>query len=396
PIDRRGMPRPEMVNVGLLLEDGSAAGDDDWLPLAGVSADDNYSLTFTSGTTSRPKGVIHRVGSLIQSALAFNRAVGLGPHTRLFHVLPMAYMAGFLNTILCPFLAGGTVVLGPAFNVKLALRFWESPMAHGVNTLWLVPTILATLLKADRSRAGIQYCRQSVETALVGTAALPVTLKDDFEAKYDVPLLESYGLSETLFVTTNTLGDGPVAGAAGRPLPGVDLEVMTDPRADSAAAGGEIMIRAPWLMVGYLDPATGRPDPLEFGAWFASGDYGHLDDEGRLFITGRKKDLIIKGGVNLSPRAVEEVLLEHEAVEEVAVVGRPHDFYGEEPVAVVVLGPGFGLASVEPELKDLCGRNLSDLQAPAAYVAWEALPKSVTGKVQKTVIRRRLAEAAAR
>lgn len=360
----------------------------DFQPFEGVDPADLFSLSFTSGTTSQPKGVPHRIDRLFAAAGAFNEALGFGPHTRLYHVLTMAYMAGFLNTLLCPFLAGGSVVLGAAFEPTLALRFWEAPVRHQANTLWIVPTMAAALVKIDRDPRGPKHCEQGIERICIGTAPLPQQLRQDFEAKYGVRLLESYGLSEVLFVATDTAANPAPDGSVGPPLPGVQLRFVDDAAQDlPRGQDGEILIRTPFLMAGYLDYETSLPRPPDAEQWFSSGDVGHLSPHGLLFITGRKKDLIIRGGVNISPRVVEEALLASEDVVDAAVVGAPHTFYGEEVVAVIKLEQGRELEQVKPTLTALCKEQLSPLSVPARYVALDAFPVSSTGKVQKNKLR---------
>jgi long-chain acyl-CoA synthetase len=346
-----------------------------------ISEDDLFAITFTSGTTGQPKGVPHRVRSLFTAATLFNEAVGFGPDHRFYHVLAMSYMAGFLNTLLCPFVAGASVAISRPFDAQLALEFWKAPMQFGVNTLWLVPTILATLLRVDRDSNGVGYCRQHVRVVCCGTAPLPAKLKSEFEAKYGVELLESYGLSETLFVSANCFKVPRYSGSTGPVLPTVTVRVGDD---------GEILIRTPTMMSGYLDYTTFQPDPSTVPEWFPSGDLGSLDTEGNLYITGRKKDLIIRGGINISPRHVEEVLLEHEAVVEAAVIGLPHAFYGEEVAAALRLKPGRTFDTVMPSLEAHAKANLSPTAVPSKWFALDEFPRSSTDKVQKNQLRESL------
>jgi long-chain acyl-CoA synthetase len=346
--------------------------------LDSISENDLFAITFTSGTTGLPKGVPHRVGSLFSAAALFNGALEFGPQHRFYHVLAMSYMAGFLNTLLCPFLAGSSIVVSRPFDARLALEFWKAPMQYGVNTLWLVPTILSSLLRADRSVAGAEYCRQSVKIACCGTAPLPARLKREFETKFGVELLESYGLSETLFVSTNCLKARRHPGSTGPVLPRVTVRIGDD---------GEVFIRTPTMMSGYLDYKTLQPDAAAVPEWFPSGDLGNLDAEGNLYITGRKKDLIIRGGINISPRHVEEILMEHEAVAEAAVVGLPHEFYGEEVAAILRLKPGQTLDAARPSLEAYAKAKLRPAAVPSKWFSMDDFPRSSTGKVQKQQLR---------
>lgn len=370
------------------LEDCPEPGAEGWRPLEGVTGDGLFTITFTSGTTSLPKGVPHRANSLLKSALLFNEAMGFGPDHRFYHVLPMAYMAGFLNTLLCPFLAGGSLVLGGTFDARRALDFWSVPASCGVNTLWLVPTMLTSLMRVDRDPVGRDYCRTKVQTVCVGTAPLERKLKRDFEAKYGVELLESYGLSETLFVALNRPAVERRDGSVGRVLPGVEVKVSgEDGQPVPPGVDGELHVRTPTHMVGYLDPATRQPAAVATAAWFPSGDVGHLDEDGYLFITGRKKDLIIRGGLNISPRAVEDVLHEHPAVDRAAVVGVPDAFYGEEVVAFLRLKAGHPLSDVRADLLRFCREQLNAMSVPSRVYEVEDFPSSSTGKIRKNELR---------
>ncbi|OGV42615.1 MAG: hypothetical protein A2X46_04950 [Lentisphaerae bacterium GWF2_57_35] len=338
---------------------------------------DVYSLNFTSGTTGLPKGVPHRVADLFAAARAFNLHTDIGSNHRIYHILPMSYMAGFLNTLICPFVAGGSVVVNHPFSPQTLFQFWGGVCQYQVNTLWLVPTMLSALLRADRDSFASEYCRLNIRLVCVGTAPLPAKLKSDFEKAYGIKLYESYGLSETLFVAGNTPSMDFKAGSVGCALSGVAIRIAQD---------GEIMIQAPWTMPGYFSYDLQRPDVLSH-SWFPSGDIGHLDEDGYLFITGRKKDLIIRGGQNISPRSVEEVLETHSDVLQVGVVGIPHAFYGEEVVAVVLLKPGLSIEVLKAELDAKCRQELSFASIPTRYVQCKEMPMSVTGKLQKNKLR---------
>jgi acyl-CoA synthetase (AMP-forming)/AMP-acid ligase II len=361
--------------------------------LESIDAEALFSITFTSGTSALPKGVAHRVGSLLDNARVFNELLGLTEDHRFLHVMTMGYMAGFLNTLLCPFMAGASVVLAPAFNPQTPFRFWVGVREHQANTFWLSPTMAAALVALDRDPAGPAYAREHLRVVSVGTAPLSLRIRRDFERKYGVPLLESYGLSELLLLTSNTPQGPRLEGSVGQLLPGVEVRIVDEQGAETTG-DGEICVRTPHVTAGYLDYATGNPTPFDRAAWFPTGDVGHLDAAGQLFITGRKKDLIIRGGVNISPRAIEEVLLEHPAIEQIAVVGLPHPFYGEEVVAAVILRPGRALDQERDSLKASCAARLSATSVPARFVQLDALPMSANGKVQKNILRERLSQEA--
>ncbi|MRR14366.1 hypothetical protein EG833_02835, partial [archaeon] len=146
------------------------------------------------------------------------------------------------------------------------------------------------------------------------------------------------------------------------------------------------LVKTPYVMAGYLDFKTGRPDPL-YGDWFRTGDIGCLDTEGNLFITARKKDLIIRGGINISPRTIEEIIIGHPSVDQAAVIGVPHEFYGEDIVALIKLKPGFSFDDERSEIEDRCKQGLSMASMPSRIEAIEYFPMNTTGKIQKNILR---------
>lgn len=223
-----------------------------------VRFDDLYSLTFTSGTTGMPKGVSHLIRTLVQCACVFNDSVGIESRHRFYHILPMGYMAGFLNNIICPMVQGASIVIDHPFDARMALNFWQKPAKYGVNMMWLVPSILATLLKTDRGRFGEQYCSASVDFICVGTAPLSTRIKKQFEDRYKVALLESYGLSETLFVSTNSKKYLFVDGFAGKLLDGVNISVVDESGKQLlSGAEGNIKIQSAYMFVGYMNETSG-------------------------------------------------------------------------------------------------------------------------------------------
>lgn len=342
-------------------------------------ADPDALLTigFTSGTTATPKGVAHRARSLFAAAAAFAEQLEFDPDDRFLHLLPMSYMAGFLNSLLCPFVAGASVVLVPPFDNRTLLRFWKPIVEHDVTRLWLTPTIVAALLQVDRDPAGPQHAATRIRTISSVTAPLPRRAAEEFEARYGARLYESYGLSELTFVTTDAPPLDSLPGSAGRLLPGVEAR---------EAADGELLVRSPYAMAGYVGD-DGEPDGATSPEWFPTGDLGRVDEHGFLFVTGRKKDVIIRGGMNVSPRAIEETLERHPAVTAAAVVGVPHDVLGEDVVAAVVLTEGRTLEGERASLLALCREHLPPTSVPGAIAAVESLPRNATGKVRKEAVR---------
>lgn len=357
-------------------------------PFDGVAPDDTLTIVYTSGTTARPVGVVHRISSLVDNARLFNTTVGIGPENRFYGILAMTYLGGYYNLLLLPYVAAASVVLSDVFNAASALTFWSTAEKHGVNTLWVVPTIMSILLELDRSETGATWARRAVRLALVGTAPLAPTTRRAFEQRYGVRLYENYALSETTFLTTNRPGDDIAPGSVGRPLEQVALRIVRDEGTEaSTGEEGEIQVRTPFLMERYHTDSPDRAGLPLIGGWFPTGDLGRLDEHGELFVTGRKKDMIIRGGVNISPAAIEQLVQEHHSVLECAVVGIAHALYGEDVAAAIRIAKGAEPERVRDEVVDLCRRRLGPSRRPAHVIVLEDFPRTSSGKVQKRFLR---------
>lgn len=335
-----------------------------------------FAICYTSGTSARPKGVAHSVGSLLGNARAFNVHADLGPETRMFHVMPMGYMAGFLNTLLCPLLCGGLVVLGKRFEASSALSFWEPALAADVNTVWLTPTMLAVLSRMNRGERIPDWASKNLRNVFVGTAPLLRDVRESFESTFGVVCRESYGTTELLLVSAQNLGMA-THGSVGKPLGFVQIELD----GDGESAG--IVVKSPFAFEGYIG-VDGQVERVQRQS-MDTGDLGYLSPEGELYITGRKKDLIIKGGINVSPKAIEEILVECPLVDTVAVVGKPHAFWGEEIACFVI--PVAKDSWDEQLFLSFAKERLSSDNMPTVIRVVESFPLSSVGKVQKKLLR---------
>jgi arylformamidase len=373
------------VGVALTQLDPRTGGapQDGWRPLDGVASRDVVSIHFTSGTTGTPRGVGHRLADFVANAQRYAAATGLGTEHRFHHNLPMTYMAGYYNLLLLPFTLGASVVVDRAFDARSLLGFWKTVGEHGADVLWLVPTIMAMLLKIDRGDEGRALVAEQIKLVVCGTAPLSPELRTQFEERYGVAVHDSYGLSETLFAAVSTPARPAAAGTVGTLLDGVEMLA----RPIDGAQDGELLIRSPDTMVGYLDErGDGFVDPSEDG-WLPTGDLGTIGDDGEVRISGRSKEIVIRGGVNVSPVAVEQVLAGEEAVERVAVVGVPDPLLGEQLVAVVQMREGATLEEAEPALKARAAEALPSSQHPGVYLQIDELPRTPTGKIRKAAVR---------
>lgn len=351
-----------------------------------ITDDDLLAIVYTSGTTSAPKGVMISYKKIIKNGTAFANALGMTADLRFYNMLPMAYLGGLYNLTLIPLFAEGSVVLDEAFGPKLALDFWKRAEAFKVNALWLVPSILSIILSLDRTEGGARYCKKNVKLALVGTAPLHESVKKKFEERYGIELYENYGLSETFFISTNSPGLKDNKGV-GKIMPGCTVQIIDESgkvlRTDET---GEIIVKTDYLMEGYYGEPAETAEAAG-GRGFRTGDIGHIDKDGYLFVTDRKKDIIKRGGINISPKEIEEVINGNMLVNEVSVVGIENELSGEEIIAVV----NAKAALTGDEIIALCKKHLASFKIPKRIIFTDKFPRSVTGKIQKNRLREMIA-----
>jgi acyl-CoA synthetase (AMP-forming)/AMP-acid ligase II len=305
--------------------------------------------------------------------------------TRSLLVLPLFHVNGIMVSVVSPLLAGGSAFVAERFHAD---SFWATVEKVRPSFFSAVPTIYAMLT----SRPGPPPDTRGLSFVICGAAPMPRQLIGEFEQRFGVPVVEGYGLSEcTVCCTANPLHGLRKAGSVGRPLPGIDVGVVDG--SDTllpAGQAGEVVVRGPNVMRGYL----GRPEESAQtlrGGWLHTGDVGRFDDDGYLTLVDRVKDLIIRGGENIYPKEIEDVLYAHPGVLEAAVVGQPDRVFGEQPVAFVALRDGFDVAP--EDLIEHCRRSLARYKVPREVCIEATLPKNPVGKIAKPVLRTRLKDA---
>jgi long-chain acyl-CoA synthetase len=342
-------------------------------------------LIYTSGTTGRPKGVMLDHANIGATAELIIDWFEMTAETRSLLVLPLFHVNGIMVSVVSPLLAGGSAFVAERFH---AASFWATVERVRPTFFSAVPTIYAMLA----SRPGAQPDTRSLRFVICGAAPMPRQLIGEFEERFGVPVVEGYGLSEcTVVCTLNPLHGMRKAGSVGRAVPGVDVLVVdqTDQLLPAGQAG-EVVIRGPNVMRGYLRRPQESAQVLR-GGWLHTGDVGRFDDDGYLTLVDRVKDLIIRGGENIYPKEIEDVLYIHPAVLEAAVVGQPDPVFGEQPVAFVTLRPGF---DVGPEdLIEHSRQSLARYKVPRAVHIEQKLPKNAVGKIAKPVLRERVKDA---
>ena len=350
--------------------------------LVPTSADDTAVILYTSGTTGKPKGAeLTHSNIFINCAFVAPKLVPVAPGDgRYLATLPLFHSFGQVVVQNASIASGGCFTLLPRFEAGEALEIIER---DEINIFAGVPTMYFGMLHHEGDRT---YDVSSLEICLTGGAPMPVEVMNEFEKKFGVKILEGYGLSETSPVASFGKMDRPrKAGSIGYPVWGVEL-MIADEKGAPLPDGerGEICIRGHNIMKGYLDRPEATAEAFE-GGWFHSGDIGLRDEDGCYWIVDRKKDMILRGGFNVYPREVEEVLYAHPAVEEAAVIGIPSEVHGEEVKAVVALVNG--KQASESELIDFCKEKLSQYKYPRSVSFLDSLPKGPSGKILKRELR---------
>lgn len=366
--------------LGMLMQDQSSAGTP-----AVTDANDTAVILYTSGTTGKAKGA-----ELSHANIAMNMMVS---HSLLrqtvddVHLvaLPLFHSFGQMVQMNAGLMAGATLVLLPRFDPDNAFKLLQT---HKVSIFAGVPTMYIALLNLPGAaeRHDLNVIAANLRIGASGGAAMPVEVMKQFEERFGVAILEGYGLSETSPVATfSFLEFDRIPGCVGKAVWGTEVRVVDLAGAPVVTgAEGEIVIRGHNVMKGYYNQPKATAEAIREG-WFHSGDIGRMDEKGNLFIVDRLKDMIIRGGFNIYPRELEEVLMTHAAIAQVAVIGVPHETHGEEVKAVVVCKPG---KTVTPdELGDWCRERMAAYKYPRLIEITESLPMTATGKVLKRELR---------
>jgi long-chain acyl-CoA synthetase len=346
--------------------------------LAARTLTDTAVIIYTSGTTGRPKGAELTHVQLYMNADIPGRLFGVLPTDIVLTVLPLFHVYGLSSVMNLCVRFGGTMSLIPRFDPAVVLAAIERDRATVFDG---VPAMFIGLLSYPELD---KYDVSSLRIAISGGASIPGPVLDGFEKRFGVLILEGYGLTETASTTTfNISVDERRVYSVGKPLWGTQTQIWDD-KGNALPAGkdhvGEVVTRGLHVMKGYLN----NPEATEqvfSGGWFHTGDLGYFDEDGFLFIVGRIKELIIRGGYNVYPAELEDVLHAHPAILEAAVVGIPDDRLGEEVKAVVVLRPGASLTA--PELIEYCKERIAAYKYPRVIEFRAALPRNALGKVLK-------------
>ncbi len=334
-------------------------------------------ILHTSGTTSRPKIVPLSHRNISASARNIATTLGFSPSDRGLNVMPLFHIHGLIAGLTAPLSRGGTVVCTPGFN---ALRFFSQMKAARPTWVTAVPTMhQAILSRAGQNRDVI--AEHPLRFLRSSSSSMPPQVIGEIEAVFGAPLIESYGMTEAAHQMASNPLDGVRKPGAVGVAAGPEIAIMGE---DGSLLGaneiGEVVIRGENVTAGYENNEKANAEAFRNG-WFRTGDQGALDEDGYLRLTGRLKEIINRGGEKVSPREVDEVLMDHAAVAQVVCFAMPHDKLGEDVAAAVVLREG--ASATEAELREFVGARLAAFKTPRRIVFLAEIPKGATGKLQR-------------
>jgi long-chain acyl-CoA synthetase len=343
-----------------------------------VVRDDDAIIIYTSGTTGKPKGCLLTHGNVIANARQISTWLSFTEKDRLLTIMPLFHMNAVSVTTMSALYAGGSTVISPKFS---ASQFWKIISDYQVTSFGSVATMLSILLNTYPDGVPEGLKTDQLRFAMCGSAPVPAEVMKKFEETFNCPVVEGYGLSEsTCRSTFNPPDERRRPGSCGLPI-GNEMKVVDDnDNAVSDGELGEIVLRGENILKGYFKSPEATETAFRNG-WFHTGDVGYRDKDGFFYIVDRKSDMIIRGGENIYPREIDEVLYQHPAVAAAATIGIPDDLYGEEVAAFVVLKDGMKIG--EEELISYCEEQLADYKCPKSIRIVKDIPKGPTGKLLK-------------
>lgn len=379
----------EMPKIGLCVTAGGQASgcqpleffmsDQNEFPMHPAEDDDTWAIIYTSGTTGLPKGAMLTHHNLASNARTISDMRQNDPEDIVLGVLPLFHIYGQTSSLNSAIYLGITLKLWVHFDSDetfQAIQELDSTILIAVPTIFTRLTEMAS--QTPPKRSSLRFC-------ISGGASLPVEVLRNFEQAFDTTIYEGYGLTECSPVCVeNPFGHKTKPGSIGLPIPGFEARIA-DFQDKPVAKGevGELLVKGPGVMKGYLNQPQATEETLA-GGWLHTGDLARQDEDGYIYIVDRKKEMIIRGGYNVYPREIEEVLYTHPAVLEAAVLGKPHSDLGEEVAAMVVLRPGHEAS--EDDIRDYVKERVAPYKYPRIVRLAEELPKTHTGKIFKRKI----------
>jgi len=376
-IEAGGASREGHIRLESLMEESSEERI-----AVGVKDDDPAYIFYTSGTTGEPKGVLLSHRNVIADLMGFQKILDLPEYLKIMVFLPLFHVNAMLTSV-SSMNKGHAIVLRKKFSAK---EFWPTVEQYKVNFFSAVPAVYTILLKdPDRAR----FDTSSLMFGICGAAPMPVETLNEFERVFKIPVVEGYGLTEVTCVSTINPREGKrKVGSIGLAIGGQEIKIVDEEnREQPAESPGEIVIRGDAVMLGYYNRPEATAETIDRDGFLHTGDVGYKDEEGYIFIVDRIKEMVIRGGENIYPKEIDNVLAGHPKVQEAACVGVPDPDMGEEVKAFVILRDG--QTADEEEIRNYCRKSLADFKVPR-YIEFLNcdFPRNPVGKVLKKVLKK--------
>jgi long-chain acyl-CoA synthetase len=376
---------PDLQHVIVFDDEAQATAEfaEGELPDASLSKADEAIIIYTSGTTGKPKGCLLTHGNVVANARQITEWLNFTEHDCLLTMMPLFHMNAVSVTTMTPLYAGASTVVSPKFS---ASRFWQIISDYEVTSFGSVATMLSMLLSTYPDGVPANLKTSQLRFAMCGSAPVPAEVMKKFEETFNCLVIEGYGLSEsTCRSSFNPPDERRRPGSCGMAI-GNEMKVFDDDDREVADGElGEIVLRGENILKGYYKNPEATAQAFR-GGWFHTGDIGYRDADGFFYIVDRKSDMIIRGGENIYPREIDEVLYKHPAVAAAASIGVPDPLYGEEVAAFIVLKEG--AQATEEEIIAFCREHLADYKCPKSVSFVTDIPKGPTGKLLKRELAR--------
>ena len=349
-----------------------------------ITGDDTALIIYTAGTTGKSKGVMITHRGLLYGAEIKTTNIPVEVGDMVLAVLPLFHMGGLGDLAIPCMFRGATLALRRNFS---ATEFWECVEKYKVNGFYIVPTMWNILLNIPEADT---VDTSTLKFGISGAAPIPPEQLKECEERFNVPILEAYGATENTGGITANLMDKRKVGSIGLAFPGIEVSIFDDDDNElPPGETGEIVIKGDTVMKGYLNQPGATEETLK-GGWLHTGDVGYVDDNGFFFIVDRKKEMIIRGGVNIYPKELEATIYTHPKVKEVAIIPEPDKKYGQVAKACIVIKRGE--TATEEEIREFCKKNMATYKVPEYIIFREGLPTSAVGKILKKELAQQLEE----
>lgn len=336
-----------------------------------IQWDDLAAILFTSGTTGKPKGVGMKYGAVFENLSIYGSDMQFNQKSRFMQIVPLFHAHGWLYSSVVPALFGSSVIMNEPFNVRLCAKFWDIVKKYNGSVLVAVPSVLMALM--EMSKRYKEVPKGLIDYVICGSSFLHINLKNTFEEKFDTTIYEWYGSTETIYLAYHSPDVDYKSNTVGRIFPkNVEIKIKES---------SEVCVKTDYFFEGYINEPELTKETFDEEGWYHTGDTGGIDNDGYIFLTGRIKNIINKGGYKVSPAQIDNCLLEYNGIIDAATIGVPDEMYGEEIYSFVAVNER--KVYDEEDIANHCKANLSKNIIPKRIISIPSIPRNAMGKTDK-------------